>query len=288
MTAGPWLPALAAAFFYGLALVLTQFGLRRLPPINGAAISVPTAAAMFVLLAPFAIDFSAAALLPIIIFAVVGLMFPATVTLLTFAGNVHMGPTITGAIGNLTPFFAVTLAIIFLDEPLGPTLVSGMIVVVIGVTLLTLSRAQMTKSWPFWAIGLPLAGALVRGITQPAVKWGLDLWTEPMAAVTIGYVMSALVLISVARWPGRAHKGYRDIAGSCWFVVVGLCNGIAVLLTYAALAVGDVSLVSPLIATYPTVTLVLGALFVRSIEWNARLALGVLTTVAGVVIILAG
>jgi drug/metabolite transporter (DMT)-like permease len=46
--------------------------------------------------------------------------------------------------------------------------------------------------------------------------------------------------------------------------------------------------VSPLIATYPVVTLIISALIVRSVEWNGRMALGVLATVAGVAIILAG
>ena len=73
-----------------------------------------------------------------------------------------------------------------------------------------------------------------------------------------------------------------------WFATVGICNGVAVLLTYAALTTGDVSVVSPLIATYPVVTLIISALIVRSVDWNGRMVLGVLATVAGVAIILAG
>jgi drug/metabolite transporter (DMT)-like permease len=288
MTSTAWLLALAAAFFYGLALVLTQFGLRRLPPLGGASISVPTAAALFLMLAPFVIDFSRFDPLAAGVFAVVGLLFPGTVTLLTFAGNVHMGPNITGAVGNLSPLFAVALAVVLLGEPLGPTLAIGMAVVLFGVTLLTFSRGQATASWPLWAISLPLAGAAVRGVTQPAVKWGLAVWADPLAAVTIGYLMSAAVLLTVARVRGRAHTGYRDRVSICWFVAVGICNGVAVMLTYAALAVGDVSLVSPLIAAYPVVTLVISALIVRSVEWDGRMAFGVLATVAGVAIILAG
>jgi drug/metabolite transporter (DMT)-like permease len=42
-----------------------------------------------------------------LIFALVGLLFPATVTLLTFEANRLMGPSVSGALSNLTPVFAV-------------------------------------------------------------------------------------------------------------------------------------------------------------------------------------
>lgn len=288
MIASAWLLALASAFFYGLALVLTQFGLRRLPPLGGASISVPTAAALFLVLSPFIVDFSTFDPVALAVFAAVGLMFPGAVTLLTFAGNVRMGPNITGAIGNLTPLFAVAIAVALLGEAFAPSQAAGMAVVIVGVTLLTLSRGRLSTTWPLWAIFLPFAAALVRGIVHPAVKWGLSSWPDPFAAGTVGYVMSALVLLTVAQIRGRAHTGERDAAGIAWFAAVGLCNGIAVMLTYWALSVGDVSLVSPLIATYPLVTLIISALIVRSVAWNGRMALGVLATVAGVAIILTG
>ena len=288
MTAGAWALALAAAFFYGLALVLTQLGLRRLPPLGGASISVPTAAAMFLVLAPFAIDFTDFDAAALAVFAIVGLLFPGTVTLLIFAGNVRMGPNITGAIGNLTPLFAVAIAVVVLGESFGPAQAAGMAVVIVGVSLLTLSRGRMSTSWPLWVIMLPLAAAAVRGVVHPAVKWGLLSWPDPLAAVTVGYLISAVVLLSVARIRGRAHTGHRDAASIGWFAAVGISNGLAVLLTYAALAVGEVSLVSPLIATYPLVTLIISAAIVRSVAWNGRMVLGVLATVAGVAIILAG
>ena len=37
------------------------------------------------------------------IFAAVGLIFPAMLTMLTFASNRALGPVATGALGNLSP-----------------------------------------------------------------------------------------------------------------------------------------------------------------------------------------
>jgi uncharacterized membrane protein len=57
---------------------------------------------------------------------------------------------------------------------------------------------------------------------------------------------------------------------------------------YAALARGPVSLVSPLVATYPLVTVIASALVLRAIENQVRIAMGAALTVAGVGLLLVG
>jgi len=288
-----WILALGAAFFYGLALVLSQFGLKHRSPIEGASISVPTAALFFLCLAPFLIDFSGFHLKAFGVFIGIGVLFPGTVTLLTFVANHRMGATVAGAIGNLTPLFAILFAILIFKEAFGFVQAVGISVIIAGVTLLTLSRNGNSSSWPLWVILLPLSGAAVRGLMQPGVKWGLEFWPEPLAAVTIGYVVSSLFILTVAFIRRQIFTvpqidAGKKMPGIIWFVAVGFCNGIAVLLTYEALTVGNVTLVSPLIATYPLVTLVLSGLFLRNAHWNPRIVTGILATVAGVGILLGG
>ena len=67
-----------------------------------------------------------------------------------------------------------------------------------------------------------------------------------------------------------------------------MSNGIGVLLMYAALGNGPVSLVAPLVATYPLMTVGLSALVLGKVEGATRLAAGTVLTVAGVVLLLAG
>ena len=67
------------------------------------------------------------------------------------------------------------------------------------------------------------------------------------------------------------------------------CNGIGTLLIYAALGAGPVSLVAPLVATYPLVTVGLSVLVLAArSKARMRLAAGTALTVAGVVLILVG
>ena len=79
--------ALGAAACLGLGLVLTQIGLRHLPPLRGACISVPSSALAYIALAPILLDASAFDSRGALLFVVSGCMFPAAVTLLTFEGN---------------------------------------------------------------------------------------------------------------------------------------------------------------------------------------------------------
>jgi hypothetical protein len=46
--------AFGAAFLFGLALVLTQLGLRDVPALAGAGISIPSSTLLFVCVAPIA------------------------------------------------------------------------------------------------------------------------------------------------------------------------------------------------------------------------------------------
>jgi drug/metabolite transporter (DMT)-like permease len=134
---------------------------------------------------------------------------------------------------------------------------------------------------------LPLGAAAIRGLIQPVTKLGLALWPSPFAAVLIGYSVSCLVIAGAAWLRGGIPVGPVPRAGLAWFAAVGLCNGAAVLALYAALPRGSVLLVSPLVATYPLVTLALAALFLRAARIDARQIAGVVLTVIGAVTLVA-
>jgi len=277
--------ALASAFCFALALVLTQFGLRTTAPLTGAAIAVPTTALLFLVISPLTVAWDQWACSSATTFAVVGLFFPVAVTLLTFFANRRIGPNLTGTLGNLTPLFAVVLAIVLMGEAPNATQGLGIVAICAGVALLFVGRGNGDARPALWTLGLPLSAAFLRGIAQPMVKWGLADWPSPFAAVTIGYMVSAVVMGGVilgrrdgGDWPARA--------GIWWFIAVGVVNGAAVLLLYMALSRGPVTIVAPLVACYPLLTLILNRLFLgQSIPTRFALA-GIFITVTGVGLLL--
>ena len=267
---------------------MMQFAFRFAPPWRGAAISVPAATLLFGLLAPFNIDLAQADWRGALLFALVGLLFPASVTLLSMESNRRMGPNVAGAIGNTAPLFAVVFALMALGETLYGTQAAGIAAILGGIMLLSSDRARDAGAWPLWMLVLPFAAAAIRGIAPPAVKIGFSWWPDPLAAITISYAVSTVVLTAAAHVRARGPLPRVDLRGRLWYIAIGLCNGLSLLLVYAALIRAPVTLVAPLFAAYPLVTLALARMLLRDEPFGPRLAAGVAATVLGVVLLVAG
>jgi uncharacterized membrane protein len=127
----------------------------------------------------------------------------------------------------------------------------------------TLSRGSGGRDWRNWALLLPLDASVLHGIVPPVLKTGLAVWPSPAFAGLVGYCVSSLVVLAVERIRTERFVALAPLRGYLWFGAVGLANGLATLTLYAAVGHGRVSLVTPLIATYPIVALALSALFCR-------------------------
>jgi len=277
--------ALASMFGFGAGFVLTQFGLRWMLPCLGVAISIPTSTLLFWCLAPFFVDPSNGNLKAVALFACVGLFFPGTVALLHFESNRLMGPNIAGALSSIAPVFAIALAIAILGEHVrGPQLLA-FAAIVAGITLMYLGQVSLSGR-SRWLLALPVAASAIRGVIQPIIKFGFEWWPNPIAAVVVSYtVSSTMLIVSVlvrTRWtiPDVDHRG------ALWFAVVGLCNGLSVLAMYAALEYGPVAVVSPIVAGYPLVILLLSPAFLEGEHVGLQMIGGVTSAVCGVVLLL--
>ena len=279
--------ALGAAFCFALALILTQYGLRTMPSWRSPLYSIGGALVVAWVLSFVFVDWSSFNPEAALIFGAVGCIFPVVVSILAVRSNEAMGPAVSGAVGNVTPVIAVLGAVLFLDERLGLSQVAGLAMVVGGVALLALRGGAGGRRWSVWVLGLPLAAALVRGAIQPAIKTGLALWHEPLAAAAIGYALSAVVILSLV---GRRawREGPAHPAGVRWFLGVGFANGTATFLLYAALGLGSITLVAPLVALFPLFAVVLSYFFLRGEQLHAIGLLGIVVSVAGVILLLVG
>ncbi|HXI08601.1 MAG: EamA family transporter [Bradyrhizobium sp.] len=280
--------AFASAAFLGAAVVTSQLGLRTMEPLSGAAISVPAFTLLFLLLSPILLAGEPVVWRGLPIFVAIGLFFPASLTLLAFASNRALGPVITSTLGNLAPIFSVTLAVVLLHEPLRAAQVAGLAIAVIGAIIISVTRPKDLGHWRSWALLLPLAAAFVRGVVPPIVKIGLDVWPSPLWACLIGYVMSSLVLLAVQRARKGSFIAQAPRSGWIWFGITGISNGLATLTMFSAVRHGPITLVAPLVATFPLVTVALSRLMLSHIQITPRIVGGTVLTVAGVALVLAG
>ena len=266
--------------------MLARIALGSRPPLAVAATSVPSAALVLLALAPWYFHPAHADAQAALIFAASGIFFPSAVTLLSFQSNRLLGPNLAGALGNITPVFAVGFAALILGEGLSAVQALGIAVLIAGVVLLSLRGKLETRSWPLWMLTIPFAAAAIRGLAQPVVKFGLLRWSDPFAATLISYVVSASVILAIAFARRERTIFAFERRSSPLFALTGVANAASVLFLYQALAHGRVALVAPLVAMYPFFTLLLSALFLHDQRLHARLVIGIIATVAGVAIVL--
>jgi drug/metabolite transporter (DMT)-like permease len=266
---------------FGMALITGRIGLRALDARSGAAISIPTATLLFVIAAPFALHIGGFDVRAVVVFAVVGVFFPAVVTLLTFRSNELLGPTVTSAVSGTAPFFALLAAALFLGEHVPAQAAVSAAGIVLGVTMLSWNRNAVHKEFSARALAWPIAGALVRGLAQAGAKAGLLMWPNPFAAGLIGYLVSSATVVGTNRLR-QPHSPRATRRGILWFVVTGILNGSAVLLMYVALSSGPVWTVAPIVASYPLVTAILGAAVLRDEKMTPQSIAGATITVAAI------
>ena len=280
--------AFASASLLGAGVVTAQFALRTVEPLSGAAISVPSFTLLFLLASPLLLADETVVWQGVPIFFAIGLVFPALLTLLTFASNRALGPVVTSTLGNLAPLFAVALAVILLNEPLHALQFAGLVTAVAGAVIITITRPRDLGDWLTWALLLPLGGALLRGVVPPIVKLGLEIWPSQLWACLIGYVMSSLVVLIVQRVRKGSFAVEAPWPGRFWFAVTGICNGLSALTLFAAVRNGPITLVAPVVAIYPLVTMLLSAMLLHHVRITPRIVAGTVLTVAGVALVLAG
>ena len=283
----PALVALASAACFGAALIVAHYGLRYGGSYAGARVSLSTSFVLWWLIAPFQLDLSMWHLGAATIFAIVGLFYPAAVTVLTNESNRLLGPTLTGTIGSTAPLFATALAVLVLGETLTPAIVIGSLTIVGALVVMSWRGSPQASGG--WRLLLPIAGAMLRGLAQTLSKLALTLWPSPFAATLISYTVSGAAIWGVTAARPGAEDAYRIRPGGVpWFMAAGILNAVAVLLLYRALHTGRVSVVAPLVALYPLFTLLYSALFMRSEALTRRVVAGALCAVAGVIVLVRG
>lgn len=188
--------------------------------------------------------------------AVVGIMLATSTYLATIQAA---GPRISSVLFSLASPFAVGLGWLFLDEQLTAGQLAGIALILVGILFAVLAEKTdgqaMTR--PLWQ-GIALGGITALGqatgslLARPAMASGAEPFTAMAIRSGLGFLFFlALMAMPLART--NQNPTTRDLRNVALSAVFGMVLGMSLLM--AALALGDVGIVSTLSSTTPILIL---------------------------------
>ena len=273
------------ALCFSIAHVFVRRGLVHSNAFTGSLISLGTSAAIFWVLVLFLVPLSALLTPAIGYFIVAGVFAPAIGQTLGYIGMERIGVARSSPIVNTSPIFSSIFAVFFLGEVWVAQNILGTCLVILGVIILSSSKPAEGE-WQKKDIIYPLLGAVAFGVSTTLRKTGLLTVQVPLlaAAVTVGTAF--FVLLGIIQLQGGLRVLKFNRLSSGWLVGAALVNTGAILSFFAALNVGKIVRVEPLVACNPLLTILWTSIFLRQIEpLTVRIVLGALVTVAGTVLV---
>jgi len=205
-------------------------------------------------------------------FFLAGLLAPGCSQVLFTRAVLVAGPSRTSITVGAAPLVAVTVAFLFLGEPVRPPLVLGALAIVGGGVALASERDRPEH---VRAIGLAFAvGATVFFAVRDNIVRALHAHANPETAAAATMLAG---LVVTALWARRLP----DASQVRRLAPAGLLFGLSYICLFEAYFRGRVSVVSPLVATESLWGVTLSALLVRHERVGPRLAVGALLVVAG-------
>jgi drug/metabolite transporter, DME family len=196
-------------------------------------------------------------------FVIAGLFAPGLARLLVYVGIDRIGAARASAVMPIGPFSAILLAVAFLGERPSARLLLGAVCIVAG-TLLLSQREGGRETWRRRDLIFPLLGTLGFAMRDVISRWGLQTFPQPMLGAVVATMMSALCIAPYARFHRKDVRA--DRVGVGLLILTGTFEALASLALWAALAMGEVSMVSPLAYAQPMFTVLLAAILLRDVE----------------------
>jgi drug/metabolite transporter (DMT)-like permease len=212
-------------------------------------------------------------------FLLAGFLAPGAAMILATIAIRESGSSRVSMVFGIAPLVSVTIALVFLNEPVRAPLVAGAVLVVAGGVELARERerpAHLTRLGLLYAF----AGTVLFAIRDNLVRHlAVGRTVVPPAVAAAAALFGGTVFIAI--WAHR-RLGRRWLG----FVPAGLLFGGSYVALFEAYYRGRVTVVAPLVAIESLAAVALSAIFLRESELvGRRLFLGAALIVAGGVLI---
>jgi drug/metabolite transporter (DMT)-like permease len=203
------------------------------------------------------------------------------VRLLAYTGVLKIGASRSGSLQSISPLISATIAITILREPATTLIITGTVLVVAGIVLVSWKAEGEVSSFRWWYLLLPVGAACLTGMNHPLRRYAFSLSDEPLFfSAFMGLV--SLVGFAVFRCssPRRQRLDWNRKALGL-FLWTGIFETLSIVLIMTSLSIGRVVLVAPIAATYPVWALIGAKIFLRDVEKiTMKTIIGILSVVA--------
>ncbi len=277
--------AILSSVFWAIDAILVRLGARTSNIVAAAFWSYSVAALSFwiyvIILLPRDFIFSPATRY----FILGGCLQPLLARIFFYIGITRLGVSRAAPLRGLEPLLALILALSFLHEQPSSYVYWGTTLIVLSVWLIT-SGESAENRWKLWHLIFPLGAAFFGAVSQNLRRGGLLILSEPIFGAAIGSSTSWILLFLFLVSTGRLHLIRVDKKSFPFFGSAALVSLVAQFLNFAALNLGEVSVIAPLVNTTPLFSVLLSSLFLRDLEKvTLRIACGAVLMVAGAMII---
>jgi drug/metabolite transporter, DME family len=277
--------SLQSALLFSITHIFVRRGLLRSNALTGSLISLGTSTVIFWFLVVVFIPVSSLLSPNIGYFVAGGVFAPAIGQTLGYLGMERIGVARASSIVNTSPIFSSVLAVLLLGERWVLQNIGGTCLVIIGVVILSSGKLE-ARPWQKKDLIYPLLAAGAFGISTNLRKTGLAAIPEPLLGAAVTLATAFVTLLFIIRCRGGRTVLRFDRESSRWLFAAAVLNSGAILSFFAALNVGQVVRVEPVVACNPLLTILWTGIFLRQIEaLTGRILLGALFTVAGTVLV---
>lgn len=281
----PQLIAIAAALSYATSGIAARRGMQYSTPITVTLVSLLIHAVSLWTVVLLGGGVTKVPPLALLLFFITGTLQPL-IRWFTYAGIFYIGASRGTTIRGSHPLFSTMIAIVVLGERADLPILVGTVLIVGGVTLISWEPFAQSVSFKWRHVGFPLAAAMMAGVSHPLRRYALGVANEPLLfAATVGLV-SLCWMAGYLLSPFGTERPVWNRRALGPFLVAGTFETLGILLVIVALSVGQVVVVSPIVATSPLWILLGTSLFLRGIEsLTPRTITGAVAVVSGTIAI---
>ncbi|MBN2335585.1 DMT family transporter [Candidatus Bathyarchaeota archaeon] len=276
------LAALIASVTTALATILVTKGMKYSNPDTGNL--VMTGVQTIILTVLLLMDLPPLDLTAILWFAVTGVFSSFIGRMLALISYQRMGVSVGSSLTGTTPVITTMLAILFLGEPFIASVVLGAVLVVAGVVILNMSRGKQAVN--ISEVYIPLAAAAFFAVSNVFRKLGTNIQPHAVLGAQVGTLSGFLVFAFYLFLKGGLRGLNVNRGNFSWLTGAGVLNAVAWITLTMAVSLGDVSVVSPILYSYPLFSILFSRIMLRDEPITMYTVAGSVTVFLGVIAVL--